>query len=465
MLADLKPYSEHKEAGLPWLDSIPKHWEMIPNRALMQEQRKVVGKNAADYTLLSLTLGGIIPRNMETPKGKFPAQFNTYKVVRPEDLVFCLFDIDETPRGVGHSKLNGMITGAYDVFTPKARANARYLYLYYLFLDEGKLLKPLYAGLRKTIRPGDFASLKTPCPKPDEQDAIVRFLDHANGRIERAIRAKKKLIALLHEQKQAIIHRAVTRGLDPDIPLKASGIPSLGDIPKHWKAIAFARLSRVIRGASPRPAGDKRFFYGDFMPWLTVGEVTKDQAIYLEKTDFYLTRLGVEHSVIFPKGTLVLTNSGATLGVPKILAMDVCANDGVVALTHLAPILNPVFAYYYLSTLTVRLRDELRQGGTQPNLNVGIIRNIVCPIPSESEQTAILEFLEAELKTVRVAIDRAEREIELLREYRTRLVADVVTGKLDVRATARNLPDAAEPATSVPDESEEAELIEEEKLA
>jgi type I restriction enzyme S subunit len=111
------------------------------------------------------------------------------------------------------------------------------------------------------------------------------------------------------------------------------------------------------------------------------------------------------------------------------------------------------------------LRDELRQGGTQPNLNVGIIRNIVCPIPSESEQIAILEFLEAELKIVRVAIDRAEHEICLLREYRTRLVADVVTGKLDVRGAARDLRnDADEMAMSISDESQEAELIEEEQL-
>jgi type I restriction enzyme, S subunit len=111
MIDGLKPYPEYKESGLPWLEKLPAHWQLIPNRALMQEQRKVVGKNAADYTLLSLTLGGIIPRNMEIPKGKFPAQFNTYKVVNPGDLVFCLFDIDETPRGVGHSRLNGMITG------------------------------------------------------------------------------------------------------------------------------------------------------------------------------------------------------------------------------------------------------------------------------------------------------------------------------------------------------------------
>jgi type I restriction enzyme S subunit len=103
MIERLKPHPEYKESGLPWLDVVPVHWEMVPNRALMQDQRQVVGENAADYTLLSLTLRGVIARDMENPKGKFPAQFNTYKVVRPEDFVFCLFDIDETPRGVGLS--------------------------------------------------------------------------------------------------------------------------------------------------------------------------------------------------------------------------------------------------------------------------------------------------------------------------------------------------------------------------
>lgn len=127
LMAGLQPYSEYKESGLPWLDSVPNHWEMIPNRALMQERRAVVGESAKDYTLLSLTLRGVIARDMVNPKGKFPAEFNTYKIVEPGDFVFCLFDIDETPRGVGLSPLKGMITGAYDVFRPRPITNPRFL--------------------------------------------------------------------------------------------------------------------------------------------------------------------------------------------------------------------------------------------------------------------------------------------------------------------------------------------------
>jgi type I restriction enzyme, S subunit len=252
MIADLKPYPEYKESGQEWLgDSVPKHWDMAPNRALMKEQRDKVGEKARDYTLLSLTLRGVIARDMVNPKGKFPARFTTYKIVRPDDFVFCLFDIDETPRGVGLSPHNGMITGAYDVFSPTHRINPRFLYYYYLFIDEGKLMKPYYTGLRKTIQRGVFASLKAPVPPPAEQAAIVRFLDHWNGRLEKAIRSKRRVIALLQEQKQAIIHRAVTRGLDPNVKLKDSGIPWLGEIPVHWEVQelnnALEKFQRALR--------------------------------------------------------------------------------------------------------------------------------------------------------------------------------------------------------------------------
>ena len=104
MIPKLQPYPEYRQAGLPWLDSIPKHWEMIPNGGLIKEQRRVVGEDANNQTILSLPLPGLIARDMVNPKGRFPAQFNTYKVVEPGDFVFCLFDIDETPRGVGPGK-------------------------------------------------------------------------------------------------------------------------------------------------------------------------------------------------------------------------------------------------------------------------------------------------------------------------------------------------------------------------
>jgi type I restriction enzyme, S subunit len=453
MIADLEAYPEYKTAGLPWLDAIPDHWEMVPNRALMQDQRQTVGENAADYTLLSLTLRGIVARNMDNPKGKFPAQFNSYKIVRPDDLVFCLFDIDETPRGVGHSKLNGMITGAYDVFSPRPRSHPRFLYLYYLFVDEGKLLKPLYTGLRKTIQRGVFASLKAPFPPPDEQSAIVRFLDYANGRLERAIRAKRKILALLHEQKQAIIHRAVTRGLDPTVPLKPSGIPWLGDIPEPWETRRNSWLfdERIEKGRAGLP-----ILVVSLRTGVTEGSDTDEDGrpkrLIADVTGYKFAESG---DIAY---NMMRMWQGAVGVVPT---------DGLVSPAYVVakPRFGVFSAYYELLFRTDGCRNEINRNSRgivsdRNRLYWDQFKRLCLPLPSLDEQKRIVAQVEAETRTLNRAIARLEREISLLREYRTRLVVDVVTGKLDVREAACQLPDEATESGAdilAEDLSEEAE--------
>jgi type I restriction enzyme S subunit len=219
----LKPYNEYRYFGLPWLEEVPSHWAMLRNKNVLIEKKEVVGSSANNYLLLSLTLNGVIARDLINAKGKFPKDFNTYKVVEPGNLIFCLFDIDETPRTVGLSTLKGMITGAYDVFQP-VNINGKYLYYYYLSIDSVKGLKPLYTGLRKVINIQTFLGTKLPVPPKEEQDQIVRFLDWKLAKINKLIRAKKKQIALLNEQKQVIINHAVTKGLDPNVPMKIVGL-------------------------------------------------------------------------------------------------------------------------------------------------------------------------------------------------------------------------------------------------
>jgi type I restriction enzyme S subunit len=456
MIATLKPYPEYRPAGLPWVDSVPKHWEMIPNRALMQERRAVVGENAKDHTLLSLTLRGVIARDMVNPKGKFPAQFNTYKVVEPGDFVFCLFDIDETPRGVGLSPLKGMITGAYDVFKPRPITNPRFLYYYYLFVDEGKLMKPFYTGLRKTIQRGVFASLKAPWPPPAEQAAMVRFLGYANGRLERAIRAKRKVIALLHEQKQAIIHRAVTRGLDPTVPLKPSGIPWLGDIPKHWDTPLNQRIFREdIRSHNGKPETQLSLSQRDGL--IATSEM-QERSLQTSTFDNWKVTL---------PGDLVVNRFKAHLGVFFAATLR-----GIVSFHYgvFAPRVKMHTKYFELLYHTAPYRTIY--AGRSNGMTVGLqnlsnqnfynVRAIVPPLP---EQEAIVAYAATATIDLSAAIKRLEREIELLREYRTRLVADVVTGKLDVRPAARHLPaepEEPEPAPDTEELSEPGETLAEE---
>ena len=174
---------------------------------------------------------------MENPQGKFPASFETYQVVNPGDLIFCLFDIDETPRAVGLSDIDGMITGACTRFACVREQNRQFIYLLYLSLDNGKLLKPLYSGLRKVITKSAFLSARLALPPIPEQTAIVRYLDWVDRRIRRYVGAKRKLIGLLEEERQAVINQAVTRGLDPNVRLKPSGVEWLGDVPEHWEVV------------------------------------------------------------------------------------------------------------------------------------------------------------------------------------------------------------------------------------
>ena len=241
----MKPYEKYKQTNIQWLDKVPSHWDLYRNKNVLVDQKAVVGEQSASFDLLSLTLNGIILRDVENAKGKFPKEFNTYKVVKRNNIIFCLFDIDETPRTVGLSAHNGMITGAYDVFEVQ-NISSKYLYYYYLSLDNVKALKPLYTGLRKVIGVPTFLGAKLPVPPRPEQDQIVRYLDSKLGKIARLISAKKKQIALLKEQKQAMINEAVTKGLDPNAKMKPSGIEWLGDVPEGWEIKTLRQLLSVV---------------------------------------------------------------------------------------------------------------------------------------------------------------------------------------------------------------------------
>jgi type I restriction enzyme S subunit len=210
----LDPNAKLKDSGIPWLGQTPEHWEPMPNRANLKIRKKLVGERSSEYTLLSLTMRGVIARDMDNPTGKFPAEFNTYQEVRPGDLIFCLFDIDETPRGVGISRLNGMITGAYTVFEPRNPEITEFLYLHYLAMDEEKCLKPLYTGLRKTIPKPRFLGIKTPIPPPDERIAIVNHIKEETCRIETIIARYEREIALLREYRTRLTAEVVTGKLD-----------------------------------------------------------------------------------------------------------------------------------------------------------------------------------------------------------------------------------------------------------
>jgi type I restriction enzyme S subunit len=174
----LDPSVRLKPSGVEWLGDVPEHWEVVPNRALLRLEKRLVGGAWREYPLLSLTKRGVILRDMENPEGKFPTSFEIYQEVRPGDLIFCLFDIDETPRAVGLSQLPGMITGAYTRFSCDSEA-VDWVHLFYVAMDNGKRLKPLYMGLRKVITKSAFLSAKMPLPPTGERAEVVKHVQES----------------------------------------------------------------------------------------------------------------------------------------------------------------------------------------------------------------------------------------------------------------------------------------------
>lgn len=199
-----------KDSGVDWIGQIPAHWTQLAQKHIFKLKKETVGKRSSEYDLLSLTLRGVIKRDMENPEGKFPAEFDSYQEVSPGDFVFCHFDVEETPRTVGLSEHAGMITGAYTVYSPNPNYDPRYLLHFHIFADTDKKLRSLYKGLRNTIGKDVFGAFKMPLPPRSEQEAIVLYIDQASRQIDDAIKIKQAQISAFGEYKATLINSAVT---------------------------------------------------------------------------------------------------------------------------------------------------------------------------------------------------------------------------------------------------------------
>lgn len=438
-------YPEYKDSGVEWIGEIPDSWQ------IMQLKRSVAGcvngiwggeplndgddtivLRVADFNRQQLTINddGYTFRRIE-PKEKLG------RAVRKGDLLL-------EKSGGGEKTLVGQVVlfdKNFDAvtsnfvakMTPSLGFSSGYLNYAFSHLYDKKVnicsIKQ-NTGIQNLDSSAYLAELFC-FPSFEEQQKIAAFLDQETAKIDALIEKQQQLIQLLKEKRQAVISHAVTKGLNPNAPMKDSGIEWLGEVPAHWVLSKFGYVSSVVRGGSPRPAGDPELFNGDYSPWVTVAEITKDENVYLEETETFLTKKGSDQCRIFKAGTLLISNSGATLGVPKILSIDANANDGVVGFENLK--VNSEFAYYYLSTLTENLRERIKQGSGQPNLNTDIVKAIDIPIPPENEIERILLRIKKVNTTFAALISEADKGNQLLQERRTALISAAVTGKIDVR--------------------------------
>ncbi len=389
----------------------------------------------ADLPILEVSLRtGVRVRDMRSGKRKqVMSDVGKYKRATRGDLAYNMMRMWQGALGV--VPVNGLVSPAYVVARPYADVDPNFfgaLFRTTAYMAEIDACSRGIVKNRNRLYWDQFKQMLAPCPPREEQAAIVRFLAWANGRIGKAIRAKQKVIALLNEQKQAVVHRAVTRGLDASVPLKESGVKWLGEIPRHWEILRSKYIFREV---------DDRSVSG--------------REIHLSMSQ----KLGlVPHAQIEAKRLISESYTGARICAQGDLVLNrLKAHLGVFALAPQRGLVSPDYSVFrpvreidgrYFEALyrTPACRIELRQrakGIVQGfwRLYTDDFNDIRVPVPPKSEQTDIMDRLKVDLFHVTSSVDQFEREISLLREYRTRLISDVVTGKLDVREVAARLPD------------------------
>jgi type I restriction enzyme S subunit len=458
MIEGLKPYAEYKESGLPWLAAMPSHWRTSRNGNLFQ-QRNDTGYPDLPVLEVSLRTGVRVRSFGASERKQVMADARKYKRAAAGDVAYNMMRMWQG--AVGVAPIDGLVSPAYVVARPLAGTKARY---YTTLFRNASYMGEIDAASRGIVKDRNrlywdqFKQMRSLVPPPDEQAAIVRFLDHANRTIDGFIRAKRKLIALLGEQKQAIIHRAITRGLNPDVPLKRSGLPWLGDIPRHWTLKRFKFLASINSGqVDPRePHYRKMALIAPNHIQSVTGRLLATETALEQGADSgkYLVR----------EGQVIYSKIRPNLRKATIAPCECLCSADMYAITPRGELFPDFLLLLLLSQPFTKFAVDASMRVAMPKVNREALANCLMWYPNHGEQEALLVHVAEESKPYDSAIARTEREIALMQEYRMRLTADVVTGKLDVRAAATTLPalptDAtADPETDDPLEETEAQEI------
>ena len=447
MIADLKPYPEYKDSGVEWLGQVPEHWAVRKLRSILSN---IADRNRPDLPLLSVVREkGVIVRdvsNQQENHNFIPDDLTNYKVVREGQ--FAMNKMKAWQGSYGVSQHDGIVSPAYFVFNLGDVGGA-----FFNTAIRSKAYVPFFTQASDGVRIGqwdlsqarmrEITFLTPPLP---EQAAIVRYLDHVDRQVRQLVRAKQKLIKLLEEQKQAIIHQAVTGQIDvrtgkPYPTYKDSGVEWIAQVPAHWVTKRLKAIARIRYGLGQPPRESS-----DGLPLIRATNIERGRIVL--KNLVYVDPLDVPDSrnAFLSEGEIVVVRSGAYTADSAIITRQY---DGAVTGYDMVVTVNKALPQFIAQTLLCNyVRDDqlviASMRSAQPHLNAEELGSARILLPSSSEQSYIVRFLEQSTADIDTAIGRANREIELLQEYRTRLIADVVTGKLDVQQAAADLPEETE---------------------
>lgn len=420
----MRKYDEYKDSGVNWIRKIPKHWE---TRYLFQlaSEYYVSNKGMLNQNLLSLSYGSIVRKDINKTEGLLPASFETYQIVEPNIIVLRLTDLqnDHKSLRVGIAKEKGIITSAYLSLNVRKGNNPDYVYYLLHANDIHKVFYSMGGGLRQSLNYDGLKYLRILAPPVEEQNHIVNYLSTKNTEINTLISKTEREIELLKELKQSVVAHAVTKGLNPNVKMKDSGIGWIGEIPEHW---CFLRNKNIFSGHYEE-VGDRTDI--PLLSLTTEGVIYRDTSTGKGK----FPKDYEKYNVVYPDCIIFclfdIDETPRTVGL--------CHNYGMITNAYDAfrinqNVLSRYITYYYLAVDNVKgLRPWYT--GLRKVVQYNRFLQLKVPVPPLSEQQEIVEYIDYKTTQIDKMIVELTYKVEYLKQYKQRLIADVVTGKINVQ--------------------------------
>ncbi|EPF9727593.1 restriction endonuclease subunit S [Vibrio fluvialis] len=432
MTGRYKAYPEYKDSEVAWVGEIPASWTVKPTFSVFDPSVKK-NTEGKESTVLSLSYGSIVERDVDTNFGLLPESFNTYQIVSDGDLILRLTDLqnDKKSLRVGLVKQTGIITSAYLKLRSNQSIDSHFAYRLLHSYDTTKVFYGMGGGLRQSMKFEDFRRLPILVPPLEEQQKIASFLDHETAKIDTLITKQEKLIELLKEKRQAVISHAVTKGLNPDVAMKDSGVEWLGEVPEHWVVSKLKFESKIIDCRNKTP---EYFDDGEYFVVRTTNvknqQLNFNDALYTDEKNFKIwTQRGVP-----PVDSILFTREAPTGEVCRVPDnLKFCMGQRMMNFIAKNERYADYLFDYLISDCLERYIGSVSHGSTVSHLRVEQVENIPVLVPSLDEIISIHNEISKLKSSYDALMDKATNTIDLLKERKTALISAAVTGKVDVR--------------------------------
>ncbi|EFC2638242.1 restriction endonuclease subunit S [Escherichia coli] len=425
-LALMPKYEDYVDSGVEWLGDLPSHWDAVKMKFLFKDTSM---KNKPNETLLSVTQSqGVVPREWVENRMVMPSgNLESFKFIAKGDFAISLRSFEG---GLEYCHHDGIISPAYTVLKTKKdyllAGYYKYLFKSQTFISE---LQTSIVGIRegKNISYEELQYSLLPIPAEEEQTRIANFLDKKTALIDEVISIKEQQISLLKERKQIIIQQAVTQGLDPNVPMKDSGVDWIGKVPAHWEVKKMKFIFDSIQTGTTPVTSEPKYFDGD-VDWYNPKDLN---AGYLDKSEKTISELAIKHgqAKIFPGDSVLIVGIGATCGKTAYLKSSSAFNQQITGFSSRHE--NAEFMYYLISMYS-SVMLKVANYTTLPILNNEFFKHFLLPCPSKIEQDRIVGFLRIETLKFEKTIEIQLQQIERLKEYKTTLINSAVTGKIKI---------------------------------